>query len=492
MTTSTAEPAANAWEAVIGLEVHVQLATRSRLFCACPIIEDERPNQAVCPVCLAHPGALPVPNREAVALATRAALALGCTLHNRSVFARKHYFYPDLAKGYQISQDDRPFATDGAVHAEVAGERMQWQIHRIHLEEDAGKSVHGADGTRVDFDRAGTPLIEIVSDPCLKSPDEAEAYLRMLHRVVTTAGVTSGDLEKGHFRCDANVSVRRPGAPLGTRVEIKNVNSFRFVARAIRFEIERQIRLIEGGGAVVMETRGYRDGETVSMREKEGSADYRYLPDPDLPVLDLEPLIPEARSALVAAPLDLYLLDEDARASSTFNERHGLDPRTGDALRGHPEALDLFSGAVAAGAPAKSAAGWVLTEALRLAAGGPFSAHATPERLAALIGLVTAGDLPHAHARKVFEAIWTGGGDPREVAAALGLGGEQDEGEMLAVVRQVLAENPAQVAAWRGGKLGLSGWFVGTVMRALSGRSLAADPARVRALVEGALGEGEG
>ncbi|MFN7146902.1 MAG: Asp-tRNA(Asn)/Glu-tRNA(Gln) amidotransferase subunit GatB, partial [Myxococcota bacterium] len=286
--------------AVIGLECHAQLRTATKLFCACAVASDAPPNTLVCPVCLGHPGAMPAPNAEAVRLAVRAALALGCEVAPTSTFARKHYFYPDLPKGYQITQADRPLATGGAVR----GVRLV----RVHLEEDAGKLVHDPAGTGVDWNRAGVPLVEIVSTPSVRSPGEAEVYLRTLHRVLVEAGVCLGDLEKGHFRCDANVSVHRPGEPWGARVEIKNVNSFRFVRQALAYEIERQAGLLAAGTPTGPETRAWAGDRTILLRGKERAEDYRYVPEPDLPVLAVGPeLRAVATEGLAGVPLEAAL-----------------------------------------------------------------------------------------------------------------------------------------------------------------------------------------
>src|SRR6266550_1945130 len=306
-----------AWEAVIGLEVHAHLSTSTKIFCACSTSFGAPPNTQVCPVCLGYPGALPVMNRKVVELAMRAAMATGCTVHERSIFARKNYFYPDLPKGYQISQFDRPLATGGSIG--------RVRILRIHMEEDAGKSIHHGDVSHVDLNRAGVPLIEIVSEPDIRSAEQADAYLTRLRQILMYTGACDGNMEEGSLRCDANVSLHREGEPLGTRTEVKNVNSFRYLARAIEFEIERQIKVLEGGGKIVQETRLYdpRADETRSMRSKEEAHDYRYFPDPDLLTLDVDdawiakvretlPPLPHERSARYQREWSIPAVDAEA------------------------------------------------------------------------------------------------------------------------------------------------------------------------------------
>ncbi len=471
------------YEAVIGLEVHVQLDTRSKLFCSCPTADEAAPNTAVCPVCLGHPGTLPVINREAVRLGVRAARALGCEVHGRSVFARKQYFYPDLPKGYQISQFDRPFATAGSLSYLLDGERRTLPLTRIHLEEDAARSVHDERGTLVDYNRAGTPLAEIVTEPELDSAEAAEAALRMLHRVVTEAGVTRGDLQRGHFRCDANVSVRRPGDPLGVRTEIKNVNSFRFVAAAIRAEVARQIEVLDGGGTVVQHTRGWRNGTTEPMRSKETSSDYRYFPDPDLPALHIDPdLAAQATAGLGALPLDHALLDRDQARAATFREAHGLDAYVAGVLLATPELADFFEAAIAAGGEVRSIANWLQGDVLRHLGEGEELAQAglRPSELARLDALMSAGTITRNGARDVFEHLWLHGGGADDAIEALGLSVVGDENELRAIVRDAVAKHPAEAEKYRQGKKKLAGFFMGLVMRATRGQ---ADPALARRLV---------
>lgn len=471
------------YEAIIGLEVHAQLATRTKLFCACPLGDGGPANSRVCAVCLGHPGTLPTLNAAAVDLALRAATALGCEVHERSVFSRKQYFYPDLAKGYQISQHDRPLATGGVLHAMVDGGRRSWRLMRIQVEEDAGKSVHLRTHSGVDYNRAGTPLIEIVSEADLRGAPEAVAYLRMLHRILTDHGITSGDLEKGHFRCDANVSVHRPGTPWGTRVEVKNLNSFRFVGRAITHEIERQTRLIEAGGTVVQETRGWDGRATVRRRLKEGEADYRHFPDPDLPPLVISVGEREAaRARFEGLPCDLWLLDGDLRRLEGFCSTHGLGEELGSVLLGVPEVTEFFEAAVAAGGDPRGLANWVQGEVLqRLNDGSSLSeAGLTPTSLVALAGLLAGGAISRPIARQVFQVLWDEGGEPATIVAERGLATVADDGELRAIVLEVIRGSDKQVAKYRAGQHGVVGYFIGAVMRATRGQ---ADPAVARRVV---------
>ncbi|HYX19273.1 MAG TPA: Asp-tRNA(Asn)/Glu-tRNA(Gln) amidotransferase subunit GatB [Thermoanaerobaculia bacterium] len=477
---------------VIGLEVHAQLLTRSKMFCACPVTVGAPPNSATCPICLGFPGTLPVLNRDAVVLGLRLALAAGATLHRESQFARKNYFYPDLPKGYQISQYDRPFSTGGAIAIDTPEGEKAVRLVRIHLEEDAGKLLHDTpyddvpeDVSLVDWNRAGVPLVEIVGEPDLRSAEEAASYLTELRRLVRYTGVCDGDMEKGSLRCDANVSVRKsPTAPLGTRVEIKNVNSIRFVAKAIEHEIERQAQALARGEAIVQETRLWdeRGGRTVSMRSKEEAHDYRYFPEPDLGLLVLdEKWIAEARGALPELP---------RARRSRLAQAHGLAPQDAETLVSARALADYFERVVAAGVPGRLAANWVTGEALRwmkerkVSTEEALSFSVSPERLAGLLKLVESGEISAASAKDVLVAMLDSSAEASAIVAEKGLGRMRDAGALEAAVAEIVAGNPSQVALFRSGKTQTFGWFVGQVMKKTGGR---ADPAAVREALTRAL-----
>jgi len=460
--------------ATIGLECHAQLDTRTKMFCGCAVDADAPPNTRVCPICLGHPGTLPRINAAAVDLGLRAGLALGCVLDRSSVFARKHYYYPDLPKGYQITQYDRPLAVDGAVHVQIDGERRRYALTRIHLEEDAGRMHHAPEGTGVDWNRAGLPLIEIVGAPDLHTPEEAERWLRTVHRVIVEAGICRGDLEKGHFRCDANVSVAPPGAPPGTRVEIKNINSFRFVARALRYEIDRQTTLLTEGGRVEQETRTWTGRGTASLRKKEGLADYRYFSEPDLPPLVLDDReIAQAHAALPGVPLDAWLLDQDAARLADFQARYGIGPREAAVLLADPEITGFYEATLASGGEPRAMATWIMGELLRALnqSDTPLSAsRLLPTHVVALEARVHAGSLPRATARALFDELFREGGDVEAMVAARGLDALADTGAVEEAVRRVLDAHPDEVARYHGGRKNLTGFFVGQVVRALGGK----------------------
>ncbi len=470
----------------IGLEVHCQLNTRSKMFCDCPIAHDAPPNSAVCSVCLGHPGALPVVNDAAVRLAVRAGLAVGCTVQDSSVFARKHYFYPDSPKGYQISQFDRPICTDGAVHLKQDEGMKRCEIERIHMEEDAGKLIHDGDRSLVDWNRGGTPLIEIVGRPDLHSAEEAEAFLRMLHRVMVEAGVTEGNMEKGHFRADANVSVSdRPGE-LGTRVELKNINSFRFVARAIRHEVQRQIEILEAGGQIVQSTRSWDGQGSELLRSKEQAADYRYFPDPDLgPVCVTDADREEAAGALAGQPLDRWLLDSDSRQREEFQTLHGLGDADVDALLGDAAQRMLFEATVEAGGSPVEVAKWVRGIIARwLNDHDPSTLRLEPSALSAVIAMVTAGTITRDVGRDLVEEMCVNGGEPEAMVRDRGLGRLDDEDALRAAIESLLSEHPSEVARYRSGQKQLLGFFIGGIMRSFSGRM---DPVAVRTALQKAL-----
>jgi aspartyl-tRNA(Asn)/glutamyl-tRNA(Gln) amidotransferase subunit B len=468
------------YESVIGLEVHVQLKTQSKLFCACPAEFGAEPNSQMCPVCCGHPGVLPVLNRRAVEGLVRAALALNCRINPRSIFARKQYFYPDLPKGYQISQFELPLAEGG--HLDVPSEEgnRRVRIHRIHLEEDAGKLLH-AIGSRaleyslVDLNRAGVPLMEIVSEPDLRTAEEASAYLSSLRNILRYVGVSDCDMEKGSMRCDANVSLRPVGSDkLGTKAEIKNMNSFRSVRDAIAHEIERQKALLDAGGRVVQETRLWDQAKqtTQTMRSKEEAHDYRYFPEPDLVPVEIgEDLLREFRSSLPELP--------EARARRYAGEL-GLTDYDAGVLTSEKALADYFEAALAGfdGSARKAAAkplvNWITTELLgRLNAAkkGIGESPVPAGRLAALVKLVQGGTLSGKAAKDVFEEMFEKGGDPETIVKDKGLAQVEDPSQIAAWVEEVLAANAKIVGDVRGGNERAIGSLVGAVMKKSAGRA---------------------
>lgn len=470
------------WELVIGLEVHCQLRTRSKIFCGCNASFGDAPNSNTCPVCLGLPGALPVLNAYAVELATRASLALGCTVHETSVFARKNYFYPDLPKGYQISQFDRPLATAGAivVGVESTGEPRVIRVHRVHMEEDAGKSVHDrfADMSAIDLNRAGTPLVEIVSEPDIRSAADAVAYARRLKQILEYAEVSDANMEEGSLRVDVNISVRRAGDDtLGTKTEIKNLNSFSAIERAVEIEFVRQCALLESGGQVEQQTMLYDDkrNQVRPARSKEGSHDYRYFPDPDLPPLKLSPAyIASQRSALPELP---------AARRQRFAEQYALGDAEIEQLVVTRELADRYEAVAAASGDAKRAANWMLGAVLASvnASGRPLSEHSvSAERLGSLIRLESSGELSNTAARQLFVMLEQEDGDPLEVARGAGLLQVRDDDALVAWIDEVLAENPAEASRFIGGERKLQGVLVGLVMKKSKG---SADPKKVNQLL---------
>ncbi|HWO87517.1 MAG TPA: Asp-tRNA(Asn)/Glu-tRNA(Gln) amidotransferase subunit GatB [Gemmatimonadales bacterium] len=471
------------WETVIGLEVHVQLLTRTKMFCGCSTKYGDPPNTNVCPVCLGMPGALPVPNEQAVRLAARAAFALGCTVHARSVFARKNYFYPDLPKGYQISQYDRPLATGGSLEI-LSPERgvVSVGITRLHLEEDAGKSFHDRfpGATAVDFNRSGVPLIEIVSAPDLRSPAEARAYLTALKQVLRWLGVSDCNMEEGSLRVDANVSIRRPGEPLGTRTEVKNMNSFSGVERALTIERDRQVRVLESGGVVEQRTMTYdaARGEVRPMRSKEESHDYRYFPEPDLPPLVLqEPWLRAEREGLPELP---------AAMRARFQEQYALTPSEAAVVTATAQLAGSFERLVAMGPQfgAKEIWNWVANDLLALSADGESLPDIAPERVLELIAMVKAGELSRQAAKKVLTEMTATPEPPRAIADRLGLVQVQDSAAIESWVAETLAAHPAEVERYRAGEQKLLGFLVGQAMKRSKGK---ADPRAVGAALERAL-----
>ena len=479
------------FEVVIGLETHAQLSTRSKIFSGSSTQFGAAPNTQASPVDLALPGTLPVMNRGAVERAIRFGLAVGAKVAPLSIFARKNYFYPDLPKGYQISQYETPVVQGGAVEFFVdgpQGERAKHkvQLTRAHLEEDAGKSLHedyhGMTG--IDLNRAGTPLLEIVTEPDMRSADEAVAYARTLHTLVRWIGICDGNMQEGSFRCDANVSVRPLGSQtLGTRCEIKNLNSFRFMAQAIEFEVRRQIELIEDGGTVVQETRLYDPdrNETRPMRSKEDAQDYRYFPDPDLPPLVIdEAWIERVRAALPELP---------AAMKTRFAATYGLPAADAATLTGQRELAAYYEDTVrAAGGDPKIAANWVLGElsaALNKADADVTRSPVPATQLAGLLRRIADGTISGKIAKGVFDAMWAGEGDADAIIASRGLTQISDEGALAKIVDDVLASNPAIVAEVKAGKEKAFNSLVGQAMKATKGK---ANPAQVNAILKQKLG----
>ena len=470
------------WEAVIGLEVHAQLNTQSKIFCSCSTAFGEEPNGNTCPVCLGLPGALPVLNRQAVQCAARAALALNLQINPVSIFARKNYFYPDLPKGYQISQYDRPFSERGVVEIltsarDEGGRPVAWQVKsfgltRAHIEEDAGKSSHeigNPEKSHVDLNRAGTPLLEIVSEPDFRSSWEAYDYVSFLRKTLQYVEVCDGNMEEGNLRCDANVSVRRRGETrLGTKVEIKNVNSLRFLQKAIDYEIDRQVTVIETGGQIVQETRLWseRENRTYTMRTKEDAHDYRYFPDPDLPPLEVSPeWVAQLQSSLPELP-------EIRRRR--FMQDYELSPDEAATLTAQRELADYFEAAASAAGNHRAAANWILTELLReLRQAGIeiASCRISAADLGALIKLIDNQTISGKIAKEVFPEMFATGQSPAAIIEAKGLVQITDTSAIEGIVDEVIAANPKEVEGYRAGKTALIGFFVGQVMKASGGKA---------------------
>ena len=465
------------WETVVGLEIHAQLATRSKIFSGAPAAVGAEPNRQACAIDLGLPGVLPVLNTEVLRMAVMFGLATNAEIASRSVFARKNYFYPDLPKGYQISQYELPIVQRGEVEIDLDdGSTKRIGITRAHLEEDAGKSVHDIfDGeTGLDLNRAGVPLLEIVSEPDMCSASEAMAYMRTVHSLVRYLGICDGNMAEGSFRCDANVSVRRSGeTALGTRTEIKNLNSFRFVGRAITYEIERQVEVLVNGGTVVQETRLYDAvaDETRAMRGKEEANDYRYFPDPDLLPVELNrEYVERIRAELPELP--------DARRSR-FGSEFALSEHDARRLTESRDVADYYEAVAKASGQPKLAANWVTGElAAALHRADPDITHCPvePEALAALIVRIVDGTLSGKMAKEVFEAVWRGEGSPDSVIAGRGLTQISDTEAIEAFVDEVIAAHPAQVEQFRAGKEKILGFFVGRVMKMTRGQ---ANPAQV-------------
>jgi aspartyl-tRNA(Asn)/glutamyl-tRNA(Gln) amidotransferase subunit B len=477
-----------ALEAVIGLEVHAELLTRSKIFCGCAAAFGAPPDTNVCPVCLGMPGVLPVLNRRVVELAIRAGLATQCRIAPRSVFARKNYFYPDLPKGYQISQYELPLCTGGHVDVLVDGTVRRIGLTRIHIEEDTGKNLHDIEdgASLVDFNRSGVPLLEIVSEPDLRTPAEAGAYLRMLRAILQYLEICDGNMEEGSFRCDANVSVRPQGhVGFGTKVEVKNMNSFRAVEKALAFEIARQTEALAAGERLRQETRLWDADreETRPMRAKEHADDYRYFPEPDLPPLVVDPAwVEEIRATLPELP---------GPRRERFEREYGLSAYDADVLTQRKDLADYFEAGVRAGAPPKAMANWTTTEVLRLVREEKLDAAlvirewpVTAAQVAGLARLVEAGTITRSTAKALLSRLRGTGRDPAELVAAEGLAQVSDRGALERAVAEVLAAHPTQVAEYRAGKEKVLGFLVGRVMRASGGK---ANPQLVQELLRAAL-----
>jgi aspartyl-tRNA(Asn)/glutamyl-tRNA(Gln) amidotransferase subunit B len=485
------------WEAVIGLEVHAQLKTDSKIFCACSTEFGREPNGATCPVCLGLPGALPTLNREAVKMAGKAALALNLKINNESIFARKNYFYPDLPKGYQISQYDRPFSERGAVEI-LTGERdeggranewrlRRFEITRAHIEEDAGKSVHDVGDpskSYVNLNRAGTPLLEIVSEPDFRSSWEAYDYVNFLRRTLQYIDVCDGNMEEGNLRCDANVSVRRAGeTKLGVKAEIKNVNSLRFLQKAIDYEIDRQITVLETGGKITQETRLWneKEGKTYSMRSKEDAPDYRYFPEPDLPPLEVgKEWVERLRGELPELP--------EARRQR-FMRDYDLNPDESFTLTGDRKLADYFETAAKASNNTRAAANWIQSELLRELKNADVDitgCKIKAEDLGAMIRLIDDKTISGKIAKDVFVEMFATGKAPAEIVKEKGLTQITDTSAIEKIVDEVIAANPKQVENYRGGKTALMGFFVGQVIKASGGK---ANPQAVNEILKKKLGD---
>ena len=460
----------NDFQPVIGLEVHAQLLTKTKIFCGCSTEFGNSPNHNTCPICLAMPGVLPVLNGKVVEFAVRTGLALGCEIKRTSIWSRKNYFYPDLPKGYQITQYDQPICEWGKLAIDTEGGEKEIRIRRIHMEEDAGKNIHDPSGgdSLVDLNRAGVPLMEIVSEPDLRTSEEAADYLRNLREVLVYLGVNDGNLEEGSFRCDANVSVMRKGdTEYGTRTELKNINSFRFVRQAIDYEIVRQVELIESGGKVKQETRLWdpQKQETRAMRSKQDAHDYRYFPEPDLPPLHLsEEMVEVNRGALPELPRPKL---------QRFKKQYGLADYEGKQLCAERELADFYETCAKGYRDYKKLANWFLGELLRLFKeehGSLKVLKISAQQFGQLLSLVDKGLVSANSAKEVFAEMYRSGEEPESIIARKGLGQIQDAGEIERIISEVLSKNAGEAEKYRSGKVQVFGFLVGQVMKAMKGK----------------------
>lgn len=479
------------YESVIGLEVHAQLLTESKVFCGCSTSFGREANENACPVCAGFPGVLPVLNRKVVQFAVKTGLATHCDIVRSSVFARKNYFYPDLPKGYQISQYELPICVNGHVDIEIDGALKRVRLTRIHIEEDAGKNIHDAhtDASLVDLNRAGVPLLEIVSEPDLRSREEAGAYLRTLRAILQYLGVCDGNMEEGSFRCDANVSVRPQGSKtLGTKIEIKNLNSFRAVESALEYEIERQIETLSSGGQLVQETRLWDEHreETRAMRSKESAHDYRYFPDPDLLPLEIdEHWIAEIRAALPELP---------ASRRARFTAEYALTAYDAELLTSRKDVADYFEAAVRIHANPKALSNWIVGDLFRELKARRLDEQlsitswpVTAERLAQLVQMIDQGKISGRIAKSVFEAMLDSDQSPGHIVSEKGLEQVSDISSIEASIDKVLAENPKQVAQFRSGNEKVFGFLIGQIMKATQGK---ANPQKVNEILRDKLSYG--
>jgi len=459
------------YETVIGLEVHVELSTESKIFCGCSTQFGAPPNTNTCPICLGHPGVLPVLNRRAVEYAMKAALALNCEIAEHTKFDRKNYFYPDLPKAYQISQYDQPIGQNGWIEIEIDGQKKRIGIIRLHLEEDAGKSMHQEGGfdTLVDFNRVGVPLIEIVSAPDIRSPEEARLYLEKLRSILLYTEVSDVKMEEGSLRCDANISLRPVGQKeFGTKTELKNMNTFSGVQRALEYEVKRQAALLDAGEKVIQETRRWDEGrkETIAMRSKEEAHDYRYFPEPDLVRLHIpREWVEEIRNSIPELP--------DSRKARYVRE-YGLPDYDAGVITASKKLADYFEAAVATGADAKSISNWIMVELLGYMNKNNLEidqVKMTPENLAKMVQLIEKGTISGKIAKTVFAEMLESGKDPETIVKEKGLVQISDEGAIREIVEKVIAANPQSVNDYRNGKERALGFLVGQVMKETKGKA---------------------